>query len=1653
MNTKTFYSRFVIIVCILLSSQLTLSQANFWQPTNGPNGGIITDIKINNENDDIFLVSYSGYDNRIYRSSDNGQHWTRIVKTFEARCLAIDSSSNLYAVSGSNVYRSSDNGSNWVRCFSGLEGTDIRSIAFRSDGYLFAGTATGGIYISSDRGDHWTNIFTGTGTGIINCMTFNPSGHIYAGTELAGVFRSSDNGVHWVQRNTGLINLCIFTIALHTDGALYSGTIGGGGSVFKSTDNGDSWSLLNSSWGQYGVAQILCNSSGHIFAASGSGSGVWRSTDGGVTWTLPKTGFTNGYATCLEINSLEGIFTGTYGGVFYSEDGGGSWLEINNGIMNTNISSMTISHDGDIFAGNSMWASTVFRYSCETNSWNQSLFSPPVYALIAHPQENRLFAGGDETHISFDNGTSWTQAASLNRIVTMIVIPPETLFAGTRYDGLHRSTDNGNSWLAKDNGISSVFITALGMIDSQMHVTLFAGTADAGIFRSTNNGDTWTTINAGLTNLHICSIFSPDDSTILIGTESNSYKSTNKGTTWSQISSAPSNVWSFTKNDLGHLFAASFGNGIYRSTDYGITWRQISLGLENSYVTSIVSDNSGFLMTGTSGGGVFRSINSTTTSISGIKFNDSNRNGNKDAGEELLSGWRITASGPVSKTITTGADGRYLFLDLPAGTYTISEEHKSGWLQSLPGGGGSYSVTLADGDSADNISFGNYIPTGNAIYGSKYFDYDANGVKDVDEPGIPAWPMHLYNGSLHIDSTATDAAGNYAFKNLADGIYTVREQVNSTWIQTYPPSGEYTGLVIGGGSALTDIDFGNFLPSSISGMKFYDINRNGVKDTGEPGVPKWTIRLYRGVLLVDSAVTDANGMYLFNNLSEGTYKVREKLEPGWILIAPPGGEYAGITITHGTVVTGRNFANYQPNTIGGMKFNDLNGDSVKEDSEPGLAGWRIRLFRDTIQIDSVLTDINGSYTFSNLAVGTYAVREVLQSGWMVTTPVGGDYNNLVISEGLVFLGKNFGNFHMGNISGQTFYDLNGNGVKDAGEEGLSTWRIRLSGAKTDSALTDASGYYSLNNLPHGSYTVSEVQQSGWERTLPAAPGIYAINIATSGQNEISKDFGNHHPAPKVKLTLSVHGASGVPTRTLYWGVRLGASYGIFGVDPEATEVDSMEGEDEVPPPVSGYFDTRFVDPKGGTALFGGGSWTDMRDYRNEVQADTFKVTFRPGLAGYPVTLKWQKELVTASYKGAVHLIDATENIYDMKALDSLVVSDPSVTYLLLIARSPSPSYIYQKGWTLISVPYNVADGRKEILFPMANTSAYAFDPAQGYVVQNVLEPGIGYWLKFSSPVDLLNITGTPRTSDTIDVFPGWNLVGALGVSIDVASIVSDPANIIIGDFFSYSRGYQPAFTLEPLYGYWIKIGEVGKLYLSEGELRSMNRSLSSADRGKELEKMNSFMVADADGNEQRLYFANTRPLQESWNCELPPLPPAGIFDARFSSNMRIVVNEAGKEGKYPIIISSARHPVTISWEMKAAATPSFLRVGKNQIILKGKGTTAVYGSKDEITLLVAGRATVPQMYLLEQNYPNPFNPTTTINYGLPAASNVRLVIYNVLGQKAAVLVDGIQEPGYKDIKWNATTVASGIYFYRLDATSISDPAKHFSNVRKMMLIK
>ncbi|HAA48796.1 MAG TPA: hypothetical protein DCE43_03705, partial [Planctomycetaceae bacterium] len=199
---------------------------------------------------------------------------------------------------------------------------------------------------------------------------------------------------------------------------------------------------------------------------------------------------------------------------------------------------------------------------------------------------------------------------------------------------------------------------------------------------------------------------------------------------------------------------------------------------------------------------------------------------------------------------------------------------------------GSHTLTLTPGQVVSGSSFGGVALPGE-ISGTKFHDVNENGVHDGGEAALSGWTIYLdQNSNDTLDpgeaTTTTDADGNYQFTNLPPLVdYTVREVLQSGWLQTAPASTSHVVSLDAGGNVV-DKDFGNALiPGEIHGSVFRDDDSDGIWDAGEPALEGWN------VFLDDNddgewesgetkTVTDEDGLYSFTDLDPlVTYHVGE----------------------------------------------------------------------------------------------------------------------------------------------------------------------------------------------------------------------------------------------------------------------------------------------------------------------------------------------------------------------------------------------------------------------------------------------------------------------------------------------------------------------------------------------------------------------------------------------------------------------------------------------------------------------------------------------------------------------------------------------------------------------------------------------------------
>jgi hypothetical protein len=139
---------------------------------------------------------------------------------------------------------------------------------------------------------------------------------------------------------------------------------------------------------------------------------------------------------------------------------------------------------------------------------------------------------------------------------------------------------------------------------------------------------------------------------------------------------------------------------------------------------------------------------------------------------------------------------------------------------------------------------------------------------------------------------------------------------------------------------------------------------------------------------------------------------------------------------------------------------------------------------------------------------------------------------------------------------------------------------------------------------------------------------------------------------------------------------------------------------------------------------------------------------------------------------------------------------------------------------MVSIPLIPSDPRKTSIFPTAVSSAFSYE--SGYVPNDTLQNGIGYWVKFSSDQDV-PIFGDTLTADTVEISDDWNMVGSISSPVAVSSLTSIPGGIVTSEFFGYSGSYSAADTLRPGKGYWVKASQSGQIVLSSSAASPANR--------------------------------------------------------------------------------------------------------------------------------------------------------------------------------------------------------------------------------------
>ncbi|NQU24865.1 MAG: hypothetical protein HQ567_26580, partial [Candidatus Nealsonbacteria bacterium] len=424
--------------------------------------------------------------------------------------------------------------------------------------------------------------------------------------------------------------------------------------------------------------------------------------------------------------------------------------------------------------------------------------------------------------------------------------------------------------------------------------------------------------------------------------------------------------------------------------------------------------------------------------------------------------------------------GAYTFDGLTSGRYYIQEQVPAGYTQTA--GPDFYTFAVVAGEviipdvDPNGLDFGN-TPISASVGGTKWHDLTGDGFSgdDVRMGGVTI-ELYADGGDGIFDGVddvlintaiTADVTGGYTFDQLLRGRYFVQEQVPAGHVQTAGP--DYYGFdvsystIVGAEPDIQPVvpefffpdamDFGNFRGLvSIGGTKFDDLTGDGFTGDDVPmgGV---TIELFLDggdgifdgvddVLIGTQITADVTGTYTFDDLDSGRYYIQEQVPDGFVQTAGPA--YYTVEIANGIVSSdddmpvndsGFDFGNFEPFSVSGFVYVDINNDGVKDFSELPIPNTTILLSGiDTegnpISEDTV-TDEDGFYIFEGLWPGTYSIKELQPDAYIdgkdtIGTPGGLTTNdqfwNVVMEPGGIRHGvnNNFGERGLKYISKRMF---------------------------------------------------------------------------------------------------------------------------------------------------------------------------------------------------------------------------------------------------------------------------------------------------------------------------------------------------------------------------------------------------------------------------------------------------------------------------------------------------------------------------------------------------------------------------------------------------------------------------------------------------------
>ena len=556
-----------------------------------PQSWIRQDDGINEDINSIHFTNalngyFAGTSGVVYRTSDGGNSWDRIVTGQNGTINGINSNSRGVWAVGDNglLIFSSDNGSTWAQQTVGAT-TRFNSISFHENIGLIAGDG-GTIFRTTDSGENWSLI--SLPVSVLRSVSIYGDNAVVVGgevnlTETMYIAVSSNAGLTWqvIMNSTGPT---LTSVQMVSPTVVYA--VGINGIAAKSTDSGQIWNYVYSYTEQWLYGLHFLDANTGFLCGGNTGSGIiLKTTDGGNSFTQEvPIGSRWLYSIYIHKESI-GFCAGAAGGKLYRLGGDAAWLE-----QPTNTSS-TLNDVSfyDNYVGVSVGdAGVILTTSSGGDSWHFA--NSPINSRLNSVDrfDTVVVAVGDAGQVlrSFGNGSSWQQSNTpiTDELLTVDMISPTAGFAGGRNGKLLKTHDGGLTWLAITSPTTMTIRGMSFISESVGFITggdFIGGPAGTGfVYRTTNGGESWQVSLSGIPLMNAISAMETQK-LYVVGIKGYAFYSYTGGLSW-DFMNLNTSQWlyaiDFLTDDIGYVSGGNVATGmVWMTADAGFNWSTIPL--------------------------------------------------------------------------------------------------------------------------------------------------------------------------------------------------------------------------------------------------------------------------------------------------------------------------------------------------------------------------------------------------------------------------------------------------------------------------------------------------------------------------------------------------------------------------------------------------------------------------------------------------------------------------------------------------------------------------------------------------------------------------------------------------------------------------------------------------------------------------------------------------------------------------------------------------------------------------------------------------------------------------------------------------------------------------------------------------------------------